>query len=1833
MIQILDDITAFRIDCDSDRNIVHKLLKRLSALRSLIATNCSFFVSRGFFRVDPKLPFAPTRHLRFELLESRRVMATTLGLGDIAFTGYQSTTTDKISIVLLRDVTAGSVITVTDNAWTESGALASNEGSIVLTFGATFVAGTQLNYDATRTSGARWANGTASTNLSEATGPNFGLNANGDNLFIYNGTTAPAFATSEAWIAGFATNPFLATGNSSASLTHLPTALASGSAALSLGIANGAPNENGAYTAGSFAGTASSVRSHVHTATNWASFTSAGGQAIPPSAVFTVNSNTNTPPVIASNLGITVRTSSLGNVIAGTLLNSIDAEQSAQQLTYRVTTLPAAGTLRINSTAVVANVTTFTQSDINAGRLSYDAPVSPSNQSFAFSVSDGSLSTASSFALRVIPNVQFNELNVNPPGNQESGKRFQYIELRGTPNLLLNDVYVAMLDGNSPNIGRANYVLPLTGRSLGSNGLLIIKSPTSGHSVAPATSVVTDTLFDTTMGGVLSRQTVSFYLGSTTTGIVSGTDFDANNDGTLELLPNDFVLLDNVGWSDGGSGDRVYGGVALTQSSGTPDAATRFNSNNSIAASAWFNGDLFAASNSPQEILYDAARGSSNLPINPIVAVLTPGDVNYTAPPVVTTNTGLSMLAGTVGNAISGIHLTSSDLEYPGSSLVYRVTSLPVSGSLRLNGVNVVANSTTFTQLDIDAGRLTINAGASAGETSFAFSVSNGIASNVGTFLLGYRAVTRTNLRIANYNIASALGSGVPRTGLGTILQAIGSEIVGGITKRIDVLALQEVLSQIATTQLVAGLLNSAYGTTTYASGTINGETAGNGTLGVVYNNATVQLVSETTVGVSSSGSPRQSIRYQFRPVGTTGAEDFYVYNSHLKAENNSTDAQNRFLQAQTIRNNADLLGSGVNVIYTGDLNVYRSSEAAYQEFLSAGNGQGRDPINRPGDWNNNASFVDIHTQAPSAVPQGALIGGGLDDRFDFQLLTASFFDGVGLEYSPGSYRTFGNNGSVNLNSSINASSSTALAGLSNRTTVLDLLTTVSDHLPVVADYFFGSGATNAAPTNINLSNSSVTESVSTGAVLGILSSVDANVGDVHTYSLVAGTGSTDNSRFVLAGNRLLIGATAALDGPGSYSVRVRSTDQNGLSFEKSFLVAVTNSAPIIAASSLTLSGNEGSTLVNAGTYRDVPGDTVTLVASAGTILNNGDGTWGWSLVTANDSPSTNVTITAQDENGGSSSVIFSYSVSNVAPVVTVNNATVEGKVSSSLSNTGTWTDVAADSVTLTSSLGNVSKNANGTWTWSYVPPAVVSGQVVTITASDGVASSTVLFSFSATIANPTLSISSGNRTYDGNVYVAVASISGSAAPTPTITYQYYRESNANTVISAPTNAGTYYVRAFAAGNSNNTDAQSAITEFTINPATLAGTATVSNKIFDSTTLATILSRSLLGIIGSDEVTLSGGTASFSDAAVGNNKLVMINDLSLGGASAGNYTVNTTATTVADIIARGTIQNRALRYLGTNLGTSAANNLATDKTPLLPGQNSGFANYTNYSRGLNGVVIDIANFPASTTPAQLLASLQLAQWNGIAAGGFVALPGAAIPSVTVVFGGGAGGSARVQIAFPDNTLQNTWLRVTVGAGLATALTNDDVFYFGNVIGDFGVGNILTGLPASQRLRVNATDTGAVRSNQSTASNSAGVTNIYDVNRDGRVNATDTGIVRSNQQTAGIVAPITAPGSIAPPAPTGIAPVFPPLVDLTAPVISTGKIESSVVRIEDVRETIETPNSISFAAATAIVKVQQGFLDSEFSSTTSTTSTNKEVDPKLRSLDDYFTSIWKKGYRN
>ncbi|HEY1628365.1 MAG TPA: hypothetical protein VGF52_00820 [Tepidisphaeraceae bacterium] len=310
-------------------------------------------------------------------------------------------------------------------------------------------------------------------------------------------------------------------------------------------------------------------------------------------------------------------------------------------------------------------------------------------------------------------------------------------------------------------------------------------------------------------------------------------------------------------------------------------------------------------------------------------------------------------------------------------------------------------------------------------------------------------------LRVVDYNIASAASGGAPRTGLSTILQGIGNESVGGDAQPIDLLALEEVQTQATTTQDVVSLLNSTYGAGVYSRGTLNGDSTGAGTQGIVFNTHVLSLIDEKTVGTATTtGQARQTLRYEFQPIGAPASSDFYVYVSHWKAADDAADAARRNLEATVIRADADALGASAHIIYTGDYNVYRGSESAVQTMLAAGNGQANDPANQIGSWHDNASFAAIDTQAPAVTPPSALTGGGVDDRFDFQLVSNSVMNAnsAGLSYISGTYHTFGNNGTT-FNGSVTDASNTALAGLPDRSSVLEDLTSVTDHLPVVADY------------------------------------------------------------------------------------------------------------------------------------------------------------------------------------------------------------------------------------------------------------------------------------------------------------------------------------------------------------------------------------------------------------------------------------------------------------------------------------------------------------------------------------------------------------------------------------------------------------------------------------------------------------------------------------------------------------------------------------------------------------------------------------------------------------
>jgi glucose/arabinose dehydrogenase len=198
--------------------------------------------------------------------------------------------------------------------------------------------------------------------------------------------------------------------------------------------------------------------------------------------------------------------------------------------------------------------------------------------------------------------------------------------------------------------------------------------------------------------------------------------------------------------------------------------------------------------------------------------------------------------------------------------------------------------------------------------------------------------------------------------------------------------------------------------------------------------------------------------------------------------------------------------------------------------------------------------------------------------------------------------------------------------------------------------------------------------------------------------------------------------------------------------------------------------------------------------------------------------------------------------------------------------------------------------------------------------------------------------------------------------------------------------------------------------------------------------------------------------------------------------------------------------------------------IATDKKPLLWGQAASFENMTGYSRGINGVMIDVDNLPATPT----LSAADFVFSVGRGEGKWAAAP--APQSVSVRPGAGASGSDRVTLTWPDGRIVNRWLKVSFKPSwlnLAPGIV--DEFYFGNLRGEVG-----NAPPDATRQAVNVIDEVQTRAAMGTMV--ATITNLYDHNRDGRVNALDRAVAARNRGTS--LALFTAP----PPPPAGTAAV-------------------------------------------------------------------------------------------
>ena len=129
--------------------------------------------------------------------------------------------------------------------------------------------------------------------------------------------------------------------------------------------------------------------------------------------------------------------------------------------------------------------------------------------------------------------------------------------------------------------------------------------------------------------------------------------------------------------------------------------------------------------------------------------------------------------------------------------------------------------------------------------------------------------------------------------------------------------------------------------------------------------------------------------------------------------------------------------------------------------------------------------------------------------------------------------------------------------------------------------------------------------------------------------------------------------------------------------------------------------------------------ETVTLTASVGTIIDNGDGTWSWSHPVTDGPDFESVTVTADYSGGASDMASFDLTTDNAPPTVTVDEGSLSVLAGATASNTGSYFDPGVDTVQLTASLGDIVDLGGGLWSWSLDTTGLSGLQTVTVTATD----------------------------------------------------------------------------------------------------------------------------------------------------------------------------------------------------------------------------------------------------------------------------------------------------------------------------------------------------------------------------------------------------------------------------------------------------------------------------------------------------------------------------------
>ncbi len=483
----------------------------------------------------------------------------------------------------------------------------------------------------------------------------------------------------------------------------------------------------------------------------------------------------------------------------------------------------------------------------------------------------------------------------------------------------------------------------------------------------------------------------------------------------------------------------------------------------------------------------------------------------------------------------------------------------------------------------------------------------------------------------------------------------------------------------------------------------------------------------------------------------------------------------------------------------------------------------------------------------------------------------------------------------------------------------------------------------------------------------GTLSGVQGS----DNVALNSTTATYDNAN-VGTGKTVTFAYTLANNSDGNYSapasntttanINARQLSVSGSAVSASKTYDATNAATV--TSNGTLSGVQGSDNValnsTTATYDNTNVGSNKTVTFAYTLANNSDGNYS---APASNTTTANITarqLSVSDSAVSASKTYDSTRTANVTNQGTLNGAQGEDDVSLSTTATYDNANVGTDkTVTFAYTLannndGNYSAPSSNTTTANITAKALtISNSAVNATkVYDGDTSATVSSqgTLSGAVSGDNVSLASTTATYDNT----------NVGTDKTVTFAYTLANNSDGNYSAP--------------SPNTTTAN-----ITAKQLSVSGTS-VSDKIYDGNTNATLSSsRSLIGAVSGDNLSLST-TASFNDADAGTDKTVAV-VYSIANISS-NYIAPTAPNITANITPKPLdISGASANNKTYDASTSVilANNGSLDTNGIISGDDvnvsSITARFSNKNAGTNKDVVlsyilggnDAANYEASTT--------------------------------------------------------------------------------------------------------------------------------------------------------------------------------------------------------------------------------------------------------------------------